>query len=123
MSEEAVDNLIKRLRLIARSVGTPPPIARAAQEAADKLESLRGFAKWQTPDDVPGVLPEVLAARVLGLSYGDPGPLLPETYCRQCWGDRLVWHGNAWGARHIGCDVHNCTHECHKNEAWIGYAP
>jgi hypothetical protein len=54
------------------------------------------------------------------LKYGDLGYPLPEGVCRECWGERYVWLGNAWGMRHVGDgSFSGCGHECHEGEIWI----
>jgi hypothetical protein len=66
------------------------------------------------------ILPEVIAANCLGIAYGDPGPRLEGKWCRQCWGDRHVWLGNAWGLQHTGgLGLGECKHGCHEGEAWL----
>lgn len=57
-----------------------------------------------------------------GISYGDPGPVLPPECCRECWGDRHVWLGNAWGLRHRGGSVLDCRHHCHDGEVLLASA-
>jgi len=86
------------------------------------------MAQWREPDDPEGILPQILAARCLGIAYGDPGPELPGDKCRACYGDRSVWLGNAWGMRHKPGDARlgglfGCCHPCHDDEAWLAGAP
>lgn len=93
---------------------------RAAQRRALAAGNDYGvFARWLRPDDPPEILPEILAARCLGISYGDPGPALPPTICRQCWGDRHVWLGNSWGMEHTEPGFNGCQHACHQDEVWL----
>jgi hypothetical protein len=82
------------------------------------------FAQWREPGDPPEIMPQILAARCLGIQYGDPGPRLPNSWCRQCWGDRHVWLGNAWGAQHTGDGIFDrygrkCQHACHEGEVLL----
>lgn len=76
---------------------------RMAARAAERrkivrlLEAGDVFAEWRLPGDPDDIAPQVLAARCLGISYGDPGPRLPPDVCAECWGDRYVWYGNTWG--------------------------
>ncbi len=77
---------------------------------------------WRESDDPPDILPEILAARCLGISYGDPGPRLPDDTCRQCWGERYVWVGNGWGLRHAGGKLFGCDHSCHEGEVLMASA-
>jgi hypothetical protein len=65
------------------------------------------------------ILPEIIAANCLGITYGDPGPKLPTKTCRKCWGDRHVWLGNAWGMEHAGGAMNGCQHACHEGEVWL----
>lgn len=65
------------------------------------------------------ILPQIIAANCLGITYGDPGPKLDPGMCRDCWGDRSVWLGNAWGVQHAGGTSSGCTHECHDGEVWL----
>jgi len=68
------------------------------------------------------VLPEIIAARCLGIGYGDPGRLLGGETCHECWGDRRVWLGDCWGVRHRGGTMSGCRHPCHEGEIWMGAA-
>lgn len=82
------------------------------------------MAPWREPGDPEGVLPQILAARCLGLVYGDPGPALPAETCRVCWGERHVWVGNAWGMSHKPAvpgqgGLFGCSHPCHDGETWL----
>jgi hypothetical protein len=86
----------------------------AAQAEAEQRYGV--FAQWLQSDDPPEILPEILAARCLGISYGDPGPELEPDICRQCWGDRYVWLGNAWGMEHTPPGFNHCQHACHQDE-------
>jgi hypothetical protein len=54
-----------------------------------------------------------LASRILGLKLGTPGPRLPESDCRKCWGEHYVWLGDRWGRRHARPSHKNCQHDCH----------
>lgn len=95
---------------------------RATKARQKELEPRYGvLVRWVRADDPQDISPEILAARCLGIEYGDPGPLLPEIYCRECWGDRYIWVGNAWGLKHKG-DSLSCKHECHKDEVWMATA-
>ena len=98
--------------------------ARAAQrkriEAAARLVETDPFAQWRLPDDPEDISPLVLAGRVLGLAYGDPGPVLAPEWCRPCWGERHVWYGNAWGLQHQGVDLFKCGCSCHEGEVLCG---
>jgi hypothetical protein len=77
------------------------------------------FARWLKRDDPEGIMPQIVAARCLGIQYGDPGPKLPADMCRQCWGDRYVWLGNTWGLQHSEGRGHSsCAHGCHEGEVW-----
>lgn len=92
--------------------------ARAAErkKLLHLLEAGDIFARWRRPDDPEDIVPQILAARCLGISYGDLGPRLPPDVCAECWGDRYVWYGNTWGLRHVG-DAHGrCAHACHDDE-------
>lgn len=98
---------------------------RMAARAAERkrllhlLEAGDIFAEWRRPDDPEDIAPQILAARCLGISYGDPGPLVEDgTVCRRCWADRYVWCGNAWGLQLI-CERPGCDHECHDGEVWL----
>ena len=87
---------------------------------------------WREPDDPEDILPEILAARCLGIAYGDPGPLLPDDVCRECFGDRHVWMGNGWGLRHVTPPpvppadewgrMFGCGHSCHEGEVLMASA-
>lgn len=50
--------------------------------------------------------------------YGTLGAELDPSICRQCWGDRHVWLGNAWGMQHVG-GFSGCQHACHDGEIWL----
>lgn len=79
------------------------------------------FSGYLLPGEPPDILPQILAARCLGIEYGDPGPKLPPEVCRQCWGERYVWRGNCWGTEHQGdVSLFDCRHECHEGEVWLG---
>jgi len=91
---------------------------QAPREAAHS-ERLGEFAKWSMPSDPEGILLEIIAARCLGIKYGDPGPHHHPSVCRECWGDRKVWLGNVWGLQHTGGLFSGCRHECHKDEVWM----
>lgn len=74
-------------------------------------------------DGMPdGVLPEVVAAKILGIEYGDPGPMVPEATrgCAWCWEDRYCWMGNTWGLKHKVPGRANCKCECPHNEVLLG---
>lgn len=105
--------------------------ARMAQRARTRAEALWRryvdarygvFSQWLQPDDPEEILPQILAARCLGISYGDPGPRLPDEMCRECWGDRHVWLGNAWGLQHREPGFNGCRHACHEGELWLASA-
>jgi hypothetical protein len=83
------------------------------------------------PPDIGGIiepqveiLPEIIAANCLGITYGDPGPKLPSGRdCRECWGERYMWMGNTWGMSHKSAvpgqgGLFGCSHECHEGEVW-----
>jgi hypothetical protein len=92
--------------------------AYTAQERRAQERRTWDFSVYREPSDPIDINPQILAARCLGITYGDPGPRLPETDCRECWGDRYVWYGNVWGLKHVG-SVHEypgCPHECHEGE-------
>jgi hypothetical protein len=97
---------------------------RAQERAASEREALPAesrswdFTAWYRDGDPPDINPQILAARCLGIEYGDPGPRLPEDRCRRCWADRYVWMGNAWGVTPI-CS-RPCGHGCHEGEVWLG---
>lgn len=83
------------------------------------------FIKWSQRGDPDDILLEIIAARCLGIEYGDPGPKLPEGTCKECWGERKVWYGNCWGYKHIKPgpkpnphSILKCAHECHDNEMY-----
>jgi hypothetical protein len=97
--------------------------ARAAErrKLLHLMEAGDVFAEWRLPDDPADIMPQILAARCLGITYGDPGPRLPADACRQCWGERHVWYGNTWGLTHIG-DLFACQHECHDDEVLLASA-
>jgi hypothetical protein len=84
------------------------------------------FLPYWPPDEWPWpsteIDPKVIAARCLGINYGDPGPALPPGACRECWGDRLVWLGNCWGMAHAGGTSAGCQHSCHSGVALAGGA-
>lgn len=65
------------------------------------------------------ILPEIIAANCLGITYGDPGPVLGGEWCRECWGERYVWLGNGWGLRHTGGTMNDCQHACHEDQVWL----
>lgn len=97
--------------------------ARAAERRVEEIAA-RGdpFAPWRRPDDPIDILPAIIAARCLGISYGDPGPKLPADRCRECWGERFVWFGNCWGLQHVGQRVgeyRRCDHSCHDDEVLL----
>ncbi|HUY46558.1 MAG TPA: hypothetical protein VMV92_12630 [Streptosporangiaceae bacterium] len=102
---------------------------RTRQRDREALDALRReylgreFLRFWPPG-LPGheVLPEVVAARCLGIEYGDPGPPLGGETCRECWGECRVWLGNAWGMRHAGGTMDGCTHPCHDGEVWMASA-
>jgi len=100
-------------RLLAMGYAPPGAPGMMRDEKPDM------FAEWRLPGDPPDILPQVLAARCLGISYGDPGPLLAADYCRECWGDRYVWIGNTWGLKHTGAGGVRCECACHKQEGWL----
>lgn len=78
------------------------------------------FLGFYPPDtDVVDVLPEIISARCLGISYGDPGPRVPGDRCRECWAERYVWIGNGWGLHHIDPGFGACKHACHDGEVWL----
>lgn len=81
--------------------------------------STSDFSRYRQPGDPDEILPEILAARCLGITYGDPGPKLPPETCRPCWGDRYVWLGNTWGLQHAGGPLSGCQHDCHDGEVWL----
>lgn len=74
------------------------------------------------PDFGIEINPEIIAANCLGITYGDPGPRLPPDVCRECWGERHIWLGNAWGMRHAGGTMDGCEHPCHAGEVWMASA-
>lgn len=51
--------------------------------------------------------------------YGDVGSLIDRHRfpCTDCWEDRYIWYGNAWGMQHKG-DACDCP--CHDGEVWLG---
>ncbi len=89
-----------------------------------------GLNHWRLPDDPQDINPEILQARAEGRQYGDLGDLRPPDQwpqCRQCWGDRYVWYGNAWGVKHVEHrpddwpaggfrDALDCPHHCHQSD-------
>jgi hypothetical protein len=105
--------------------------ARMAERAQTRAEALWRrhadqrygvFSQWLRPGDPEEIIPEILAARCLGIQYGDPGPLLDLGMCRQCWGDRHVWLGNVWGLQHLPPGFSNCRHACHEGGLWLASA-
>lgn len=82
-------------------------------------ERLGEFAKFSHPSDPDGILLEIIAARCLGIEYGDPGPKLDPDRCVQCWGTHHMWYGNCWGFKHTPPGLSACKHECHENEVWL----
>lgn len=94
--------------------------ARMAERARTRAVGGRYglFSRWLRPGDPEDILPEILAARCLGIRYGDPGPLLDPGMCRACWGDRHVWLGNTWGLQHREPGFGDCRHACHEGEIW-----
>jgi hypothetical protein len=99
---------------------------RMAARAAERrkllvaMEAGDVFAQWRLPSDPPDILPQILAARCLGIEYGDPGPRIKdERVCRQCWGTHYVWYGNCWGLDHAAPGRDGCDHECHDGEVWL----
>ena len=74
------------------------------------------FERWREKNDPEDIMPQVLAARCLGIAYGDPGPKLPDDVCRRCWGERYVWLGNVWG---IKKQCGDCACPCHRDEVWM----
>lgn len=92
---------------------------RTKKEDERLQQRLGAFYVYTEPDDPAEILLEIIAARCLGIKYGDPGPVLPSDACRQCWGDRHVWLGNVWGVEHTGGTMRGCKHECHQDEMWI----
>lgn len=77
------------------------------------------FSVYRQPGESEDILPQILAARCLGITYGDPGPRLEPDACRECWGDRYVWYGNCWGLRHVGLGLGDCEHPCHEGEVLL----
>jgi hypothetical protein len=95
---------------------------RVSREHRERMRARLGeFVRYLHADDPDEILLEIIAARCLGLSYGDPGPHLPPDLCRWCWGDRKIWLGNTWGMRHtsFGGGFEICQHSCHANEIWL----
>jgi hypothetical protein len=103
--------------------------ARADAEVQARRRAYLGdvFLEFYPPDEgreygfqpQVEISPEIIAANCLGITYGDPGPLLGGEICHQCWGDRHVWLGNCWGLRHTGGTMNGCRHECHADEVWL----
>lgn len=79
-------------------------------------QAARLFAPHVRPSDLYNPNGLVLAARMLGITIGDPGPLLPEGTCRTCWGDRSSWGGMGWVMRHTRRGAHGCNHPCHEED-------
>jgi len=107
---------------------TSPSLASRRRVALQGREAYVAamFIRYYEPGDPDEILPEILAARCLGIKYGDPGPELEPEWCRECWGDRHVWLGNAWGLQHVrpGPEpapgrMHDCRHACHEGEIWM----
>jgi hypothetical protein len=94
---------------------------RRADDGRAQREATRygNSGRYLRPDDPEEIIPEILAARCLGIQYGDPGPELPPEVCRQCWGDRHVWLGNTWGMDHREPGFNRCKHACHEGELWL----
>lgn len=97
-----------------------------AEVIGEILELLTGqtgvldmMAPWRQPTDPDEILPQILAARCLGIQMYDPGPRLPADRCRPCWGERYVWYGNCWGLQHTGDGLAGCRHACHDNEVYL----
>lgn len=76
------------------------------------------FTRYYRDGDPDDIMPEILAARCLGLTYGDPGPP-NEQACKPCWGERKIWLGNAWGNIHAGGTIYGCVCSCHRDEVWL----
>ena len=98
-------------------------IFRMEDRSPDEIQKAYGtvFSEYFRESDPFPIIPKILAARCLGIEYGDPGPKLKPEMCRQCWGDRHVWLGNCWGLKHTGRDgLSCCDHECHQGEVWMG---
>ena len=49
------------------------------------------------------------------LAEGALGKPIPETTCRLCWHERLVWRAGVWTLEHRG-PLSACTHHCHDTE-------
>lgn len=107
--------------------------ARVMREIEERRRAYLGeaFLRFYPPDDdiwqwgfepQVEILPGIIAANCLGITYGDPGPRLPPDLCRDCWGDRHVWLGNCWGVEHTGGTRTGCQHSCHEGEAWLASA-
>ena len=107
--------------------------AKVNAEVAAKRRAYLGevFLEHYPPDVGPKygfepqveISPEIVAANCLGITYGDPGPRLPEDACRECWGDRHVWYGDCWGWRHTGAGWNGCQCQCHEGETVYSSIP
>jgi hypothetical protein len=49
---------------------------------------------------------------------GTLGDQIPDTACRFCWHDRLVWRAGVWMLEHRG-PLSDCTHACHDDETLL----
>jgi hypothetical protein len=102
----------------------------AADDIAPRRRAYLGdvFLEFWPPDAGCGfepeaeILPQIIAARCLGIEYGDPGPPLGGEWCRDCWGERHVWLGNCWGLQHAGGTINGCQHTCHVGQVWLASA-
>lgn len=110
--------------------------ARVKREVDARRRAYLGevFLEFYPPDEgaqfgfepLVDIDPQIIAARCLGIAYGDPGPQLPEGTCRECYGERHVWLGNTWGLRHTEPrkfpapgHLFGCGHTCHEGEVWM----
>ena len=49
---------------------------------------------------------------------GTLGAPIPDTACRLCWHERLVWRGGVWMLDHRG-PLGDCTHPCHDDDVLL----
>jgi hypothetical protein len=48
-------------------------------------------------------------------SEGELGDPIPDSWCRLCWHEHLVWRGSAWMLEHRG-PLDTCIHDCHDGD-------
>lgn len=117
----AADGWEARMAARARRRPSPGPgIRRRIAELRGRDAYLAAmFGRYYEPGDPDDILPEILAARCLGIEYGDPGSRHGPEVCRECWGECRIWLGNCWGAQHARGIMNGCEHPCHEGEVWL----